>query len=130
MKQVPEVDAEQARSQEQRAKIVEISERLTNQSSVAEIIDELTRIELSGELPEFYVLIFRAILGMIEGMEHRFVTYYLEMAEGVVSTDRESVIAHEIRTTHDSLQLDVPAVVERCLLSIERRCHICGLIAS
>jgi hypothetical protein len=129
-KQLSEVEAGQARGHQQDAKIVQIIGRITKQSSAIEIIDELTRAELFGELPEFYVLIFRAILGMIEEMDLQFVIYYLDMAEVVATTEHELAIVQEVRVVHDSMSTDVPTTVERCLFSIERHCQICGLTAS
>jgi hypothetical protein len=114
----------------QGAKILQLTAKLSAHGSASEVIEELTHAELSGELPELFALVFRGLLGMIDGADPEVVVSYLEMAHAVAGSRDELGMISEIRSTYDVLCADPATAAERCLASIERRCQICGLIAS
>jgi hypothetical protein len=108
---------------EQAARIVRLCTRSTCQRSRAELTDEMTHAELSGQLSEFYVLIFRAILTMIEGKNPDFVLYYLEMAETVAAPPEELAIVRAIRASYASGLADLPSAAGRCLARLDQLCR-------
>jgi len=104
---------------EQNAKVIEFTTRLVEHRSCSEFYDELTRAELTGELSEFYALLLRAVMGMIEESKRDFVSYYLEMARAVAASLLEQVVAETYRAIYDSLPGDGHAAAQRCLASLE-----------
>jgi len=90
-----------------------------------QIGDELDRAEMAEEIPEFYILDFRAILAMVDGSE--LASDYLEMAEAVAASPRELAIAAEHRAAHELLRGDPLTAAKRCMVTLEQICQTEGL---
>jgi hypothetical protein len=105
------------------AKLIEFTARLLEDRPRNELQDELTRAELSGELTEFYALLLRAIIGMLEDREPAFVLHYLEMAKVAAASCVEQGVVETHRTIFDSPQRDGRAAAHRCLASLEDMCQ-------
>jgi tetratricopeptide (TPR) repeat protein len=82
-----------------------------------EFRDELARAEMAGELSEFYVLNFQAILAVMEDSE--FANDYLEMAEAVAASPYELAVIAENRAAHDLLRGNPVAAAEHCLATLD-----------
>jgi len=94
--------------------------QLVDATSRTELIQDLTRAELTGEISEFHALVLRAIIGMIEERDPDFVTSYLEMAGVVANTAHEMAMIVDMRFTYDSLPMKSQAAASHCLVWVER----------
>lgn len=84
-----------------------------------DLIPELTRAELAGEISEFHALVLRAIVGMIEERDADFVRSYLEMASVVATTTHEAAMVSDMQSTYDSLPMKSRAAAAYCLAWVE-----------
>jgi hypothetical protein len=98
-------------------KMVQRLHRLLKTRQYERFREELRQSEAAGELPEFYVLDFQAIVAMIEGTD--LVNDYLEMAEAVAASPHEVAIVAEHRAAYGLLRGDPHSAVERCLATLD-----------
>jgi hypothetical protein len=78
---------------------------------------ELALAEATGQLSEFHVLNFHAILAVVERSE--FAGDYLEMAEAVAAMPYERAVVAENRAAHELLEGNPLAAAERCLATLD-----------
>jgi hypothetical protein len=102
---------------QERASIIHSLHRFLKEAAHDEFRRELARAEGAGELAEFYVLSFHAIVTMSEGSE--LASEYLEMAEAVAASPYELIVVTENWTTYDLLQDNPGAAAERCLSTLD-----------
>ena len=104
----------------QGCKVKQLGVRLFEATSRAELYQELTRAEIAGDISEFYALVMRAIVSMIEDQDPEDVISYLDMAGAVASTAHERAMVGDMRSSYDSLPARPQAAARQCLVWVER----------
>lgn len=107
-----------------------ISTKLIEQRLRSDLIRDMTRAEIIGEISEFHALFLRAIFAMIEGSDSEYVHDYLEMAEITAGWPHERAAIAEARAGYGARPPDLLALVVRCLTSLDVPCPTCGRVAA
>jgi hypothetical protein len=98
--------------------------------SRSDVIRDMTRAEVTGEISEFHALFLRAIHAMIEGSDSERVHDYLDMAEVATRCSHERAAIAEVRAGYDARLADLLALTARCLESLDLLWQAWGRMAA